>query len=96
VRLELSALRYGDYRQLLVDHRQLAFCREYEGRRVLVAVNAGSAPATLNLSSAGYGRGRMVDRLNEGEAFPVYPGEPVPVPVWSNWARILEFVPESV
>ncbi|RRD95503.1 cyclomaltodextrinase [Clostridiales bacterium COT073_COT-073] len=37
---EKKSLRYGSYKQLFLSNRQLVFIREYEGERIVVAVNA--------------------------------------------------------
>jgi cyclomaltodextrinase / maltogenic alpha-amylase / neopullulanase len=42
-----SALKYGSYHQLLVDHEQFAFLRQWEGDSALVAVNSGDQPVNI-------------------------------------------------
>jgi glycosidase len=44
LRSSIKALHSGDYRQLAQTNSQLVFSREAEGTRVIVAVNADSAP----------------------------------------------------
>jgi glycosidase len=51
IRHEQDALKYGGYRQVYNEyHRPFIFERFYEGERVLVAVNIGDSPDTINLS----------------------------------------------
>ena len=52
------ALVQGGYRNLLIAPKQLVFEREAAGERVLVAVNADAAPATLHFDARA---GRAVD-----------------------------------
>lgn len=51
LRRSLPALRTGSYRTVLADDAQdvLAFVREKEGQRVVVALNASTKPATVSL-----------------------------------------------
>jgi glycosidase len=51
LRRSLPALRTGSYRTLLADDAQdvLAFVREKDGQRVVVALNASTKPATVSL-----------------------------------------------
>ncbi|HIR56604.1 MAG TPA: alpha-glucosidase C-terminal domain-containing protein [Candidatus Gallacutalibacter pullicola] len=51
------ALCRGDFQILLMTNRQLIFSREYEGERVLVAVNADGEPYTAHFN-ANAGRAR--------------------------------------
>jgi glycosidase len=51
LRRSLPALRTGSYRTVLADDAQdvLAFVREKDGQRVVVALNASTKPATVSL-----------------------------------------------
>jgi len=53
------ALRRGDVRALATGPRWIALERSAEGRRAVVAVNAGEAPAAIDLGAAG-GRLRLL------------------------------------
>ncbi len=54
IRQENKALSYGDFKQLLLTNRQYAFARNWEGNRILVAVNNddNDAPMTLPAENA--------------------------------------------
>ena len=54
------ALCNGSYRNVLLTNRQIIFERKTEGERVLVAVNADSAPYTAHFDA---GCGRAVDLI---------------------------------
>lgn len=54
------ALCHGGYRNVLLTNRQIIFERAAEGERVLVAVNADSAPYTAHFDA---GCGRAVDLI---------------------------------
>jgi cyclomaltodextrinase len=83
LRSSLPALRHGDYAQLHVDHRQLAFGRRTEGCSVVVMVNAAEKPASVPAQP-----GRYQDALNQDEIIQVRPQRPG-VTVQSKWGRIL-------
>ncbi len=55
IRAELPALRRGDYRQLLVEHEQLAFERDGGGQRVIVVLNAADRPARVRFPAPAEG-----------------------------------------
>lgn len=63
IRLQTPALRYGDYHQLHVSHRQFAFQRVHENQKVIVAINAADTTTTLSL----HGIQRARDILNGNE-----------------------------
>ena len=58
------ALCRGDFKDLVLTNRQCVFQRSVEGERVIVAINADSAPYTAHFNA---GCGRAVDLLT-GEA----------------------------
>lgn len=49
LRKEHRALQIGAYRELLVDHKQLAFLRDADGDEVVVAVNASDEEVALEI-----------------------------------------------
>jgi glycosidase len=49
LRKERRALQIGEYRELLVDHRQLAFLRATDSEQVVVAVNAAEEEVALEI-----------------------------------------------
>lgn len=56
-----KALCYGDFSIVKMTNEQLIFQRRFEGERVLVAVNAAAAPATMHFDA---GCGTAVDLLS--------------------------------
>ena len=84
----LPALRHGEYRELHVAAEQLAFLREHPQETLLVAVNAASAPAVLELRLP-LDSGRLVDLLNPGDSFPVSQNRVRLDPLPPCWARVL-------
>lgn len=53
IRRAAPALRHGSYRQLHVDHGQIAFARETQEQSVVVVVNADAQPARIVLGELG-------------------------------------------
>lgn len=47
IRKDYPALRYGNYRQLHVNHQTIAFTRQFKNEVVLIAINAGDTTVTL-------------------------------------------------
>ncbi len=93
IRKANRALRAGGYAQLHVSHEQLAFMREAEGQRIIVAVNSAAAPARLQLQIPAGPDCRLVDLLNPGDSFPVKGGRAAIDSLPPRWARILEARP---
>jgi glycosidase len=91
IRRDLSALRDGTYRQLLVASEQFAFMRVdmRSGQQVIVVVNAAGESADVRLDTAALSTPhcRWHDCLNGGE-FTVENGA-LTVPVYPSWLRIL-------
>lgn len=50
IRHELKALSYGDYKELLLTNRQYVFSREFNGERVITAVNNDENDSTVTFS----------------------------------------------
>jgi cyclomaltodextrinase / maltogenic alpha-amylase / neopullulanase len=88
IRHRYSALRRGDYAQLHVSCEQFAFIRRDPDGQVVVAVNAAERPAQISLRLPAPGRSRLVDVLNDTEAFNLV-GERCVLPVQPCWARVL-------
>ena len=84
-----AALRYGDYRQLQVSHRQLAFSRQAAGETAIVLVNSADVPAPFEFPAALAEGAELRDVLNNGEIFRVEKGRLKVDPVHPHWARIL-------
>ena len=77
IRKEQPALRYGTYRQVHVANETFAFAREHDGATVLVAVNAGDEPCTIQLEDQKDADGSYID-LFAGTT--QSPGTGIPVP----------------
>ena len=52
IRKESRALAYGGYRKAVVNSTSLAFVRECEGERVIVAINTGEEDCTVRVEEA--------------------------------------------
>ncbi len=50
---ENAALQRGNYRQIYLTNQQFVFCREYEGEKIITALNIDSAPHLANLPLQG-------------------------------------------
>ena len=70
IRHHSAALRYGNYRPLLVKSEQLAFARQTPEECVIVAVNAADKPVPMELPVPVTGKKQLIDLLNEGDRFP--------------------------
>ncbi len=88
LRRRTPALRQGDYTQLHVSAEQFAFYRRHPAGSVVVAVNAGSSPAALDLELPDSVK-RLEDLLNPGDMFPVVNGRVHLDPLTPGWARVL-------
>ncbi len=86
-RQKTPALRSGGYTQLHVASEQLAFLREMEGSRAVVAVNASPQAAALALPVPLPDGTCLTDALN-GEEFVVHGGS-LNIQLPPNWGRIL-------
>lgn len=89
IRRSLPALRHGDYRQLFIDHEQLVFARQTPHDSVIVAVNASSKAATLEVELPSPHGVHAVDVLNGNRVFPIQNGRVRLTPLWPHWASIL-------
>lgn len=58
-----KALQYGDYTMLVLTNHQYVFRREFEGEKIIIAINASDSPYTAHFD-AGCG---MADELLTGE-----------------------------
>jgi glycosidase len=83
-----AALKYGDYRQLFIDHEQIVFARQTAEETVIVAVNASGKRVSLNIDLDMPGT-HAVDLLNKAEALLVKAGH-LRIHLWPHWARILK------
>ncbi|HYB21332.1 MAG TPA: alpha-amylase family glycosyl hydrolase, partial [Thermodesulfobacteriota bacterium] len=90
IRQRSEALRYGDYRQLLVRHEQFAFARQTREGGVIVTVNAADKPAQFELVLPAK-CDHLLDLLNEGDIFSVDGGKTC-LCVGPCWSRILKAI----
>lgn len=91
IRRGSPALLHGDYRPLLVQPEQLAFLREKDGERVVVALNAAANPAGFELRLPEGAGGQFADLLEPGLRFRAE-GAMLRFEVPGGWARILRGV----
>jgi glycosidase len=89
IRRHSEALRYGNYRQLLVSHEQFAFARQTQEECVIVVVNAAAKPVPFELTLPVTGGERSFDLLNQGDSFPVNGGKARIDVVKPCWSRIM-------
>jgi len=89
IRRHSEALRYGNYRQLLVKPEQFSFARQTQEECVIVAVNAADKPVPFELAIPVTGRKQLIDLLNQGDRFPVHGGKARIHAVNPCWARIM-------
>ncbi len=86
------ALQDGNYRQLLVQSEQMAFARQSDSERVIVAVNAAGKPTRVSLAlPAEYAGAELIDLLNPGERFRAE-GAALSLELPAGWARVLRVV----
>lgn len=89
VRHASPGLQEGDYSQLHVAARQIAFLRRSQQESVLVVVNAGPEPLSLDCDVPGLPDGRVFDLLEPGRTFTAARGKVRVESVPARWARIL-------
>jgi glycosidase len=89
IRHASDALRRGSYRQLHVDHQQLAFLRRFGSEVAVVAVNAAEEPVSLDLLIPDITNGVLCDRLDGGTSFSVSAGRVRVDRIPPRWGRVL-------
>ena len=89
IRHRSPALRYGNYRPLLVKSEQLAFARQTQEECVIVAVNAADKPVPVELPVPVSGKKQLIDLLNQGDHFPIHKGKGRIPALNPCWARIM-------
>jgi cyclomaltodextrinase len=90
LRARNRALSHGDYGEMVIGPRHLAFTRCHEGRRLVVAVSAEEQVTRLDLAIPGVGQAMLVDLLNDGQIHPVMGGRAQGLELWPGWARVME------
>lgn len=69
IRYLSPALKYGNYKELLVSQEQFAFIREYENEKILVILNSSKENLPLELSLKYEEGTRYIDLLNNQEEY---------------------------
>lgn len=75
IRRSSKALKYGRYRQLVVQPEQLAFARETAEEKVIVLVNAGTQAVSMEVSVPTSWGNQVEDLLNPGERSQIKDGK---------------------
>jgi glycosidase len=88
IRRHLPALRHGTYRQLFIASEQLAFERQLDHDRVIIASNASDSPATLDLPVSAPDGDTFADHLSPDAHFQALDGR-LTLDVPPRWGRIL-------
>jgi glycosidase len=89
IRLGSFALRYGDYKELLVASEQLAFSRSTDNETVIILLNA-AIETSFNIPISLPNGTRFTDLLNPPDEFYVTNNHLYISSVHHNWARILQ------
>ncbi|NTV37406.1 MAG: alpha-amylase, partial [Anaerolineaceae bacterium] len=88
IRRDTPALRYGNYRQVLVNHQQFVFSREFSGEMVIIAVNSAPQAAAVEFNLP-ISHGLLTDLLNPEENFSIQNGK-CQLAIPPKWGRILK------
>ena len=84
------ALRFGNYEQVLVASRQLAFSRETGNDCLVAVVNSAAEPIELSLSLRGKANWRFLDLLSQEEFFTAGSDGTLQVVMKPNQVRLLK------
>jgi glycosidase len=90
IRLNTSALRHGDYKEVFVASEQFAFSRSMENETVIVLLNAATADVPFDIPVSLPNGTRLVDLLNPADEFRVDNGRLRVEKVHPCWGRILQ------
>lgn len=82
-----NALRYGNYREVLVDHQQFVFQREQSAKTMVVALNSGAQPVTIDFVVP-WESGSLADVLDPDYHIEVNQGH-VEVNIPATYGRLL-------
>ena len=88
IRRDSTALRHGSYRQLFLNHQQLAFARQVDGRTATIMINAADKTVDFEIPIPFENCAHLVDKLNNDEIFETKNGR-LSITVYPRWARIL-------
>lgn len=87
LRKSFPALRLGDYRQVLVNPKQLVFQRQFEGERMIIALNSDSQSANIDIP-VDKRSGAFVDVLHDNQGFEIRDGS-LQLHLPARWGRVL-------
>ncbi len=90
IRLNTSALRHGDYKEVFVASEQFAFSRNTGNETVIVLLNAAATDSAFDIPISLSNGTRLVDLLNPADEFRVENGHLLVENVHPCWARILQ------
>lgn len=88
IRHRVEPLRYGNYRQIYVNHQQFVFSREYSQEVVVVALNSAHKEVKIDLHLP-WQSGALVDLNDQYQSFQINDGS-AQVKIPSSWGRILK------
>ena len=89
MRQRVLPLREGDYRELLVGARQIAFSRRAGDELAVVMANSGPDPVEIAVSLKGCETWRFVDVLDESCVVTAGGNGLLHVPLAAHWGRVL-------
>ena len=87
VHRNLPALQSGDYHELLVNHQQLAFSRQFNGQTVIVALNSSTEIVNITLE-LDIQNGILRDQLEPNTTYAVV-NRKAEIAMPPTWGRIL-------
>jgi len=90
VRKKNNALKYGTYREVLVDSQQLIFERSNKNEQVFVALNAEPIEKTVQIHFSNSGV-RLIDLLDE-DYFLETTSDAVSITIPPHWGRMMQVV----
>jgi glycosidase len=90
IRHRSTALRYGDYQPLHVNHQQLAFVRQSSDEVIVVVLNSEPKQVTLNLCMPENFQAYQ-DLLDPGEIVPAVDSQ-ISLDLPASWGRLLKGV----
>ena len=89
IRKTSKALRYGNYKQLLIKHEQFAFLRQYEDETVIVILNSSNEKLSLDLNVPLSDGVVFKDILNHDKDIVVKNNKLTVDSLWPSWGKIL-------
>lgn len=90
IKKQNTALTHGAYREILVDHNQLAFERKDNTQTLIIVLNTQDTPTDLVLTMPEYTNRTCTDLLNQGEINYIEDNQLVLKQLPPNWGKILK------